>query len=275
MNRSTRRLALVLLLLLIVLASVACQRERPAAQQEGWTTPAAGTTASPAAMDAVSPAVTAVTAGTTLPTPGGFITGTLPTPAPAVTGATATPGAAMTQVGATYGYVVKADDTLFSIALLNNTDVETIRRLNNLPDDTIQVGQVLMVPGTGEPAAQPGADGATPAAQAAAETVVHVVGAGENLSSIAVQYDVEWQEIANANNIPAPYTIYRGQRLVIPGVSPTPQPTAEVRKHVVLAGETLLAIAQQYNTTTQAIMAANNLSDPNFLRVGQELIIPE
>ncbi len=38
---------------------------------------------------------------------------------------------------------------------------------------------------------------------------------------------------------------------------------------------TLLAIAQQYNTTTQALMAANNLSDPNFLRVGQELIIPE
>ncbi len=275
MNRSTRRLlAVMVLLLLVMLASVACQRERPAAQQEGWTTPAAGTT-TPSAMDAVSPAVTAVTAGTTLPTPGGFITGTLPTPASPAVGTTATPGAAVIQVGATYGYVVKADDTLFSIALLNNTDVETIRRLNNLPDDTIQVGQVLMVPGTGEPTAQPGADGATPAAQATAEAVVHVVGAGENLSSIAVQYNVDWQEIAAANNIPAPYTIYRGQRLVIPGVSPTPQPTAEVRKHVVLAGETLLAIAQQYNTTTQALMAANNLSDPNFLRVGQELVIPE
>lgn len=275
MNRSTRRLlAVMVLLLLVMLASVACQRERPAAQQEGWTTPAAGTT-TPSAMDAVSPAVTVVTAGTTLPTPGGFITGTLPTPASPAVGTTATPGAAVIQVGATYGYVVKADDTLFSIALLNNTDVETIRRLNNLPDDTIQVGQVLMVPGAGEPTAQPGADGATPAAQATAEAVVHVVGAGENLSSIAVQYNVDWQEVAAANNIPAPYTIYRGQRLVIPGVSPTPQPTAEVRKHVVLAGETLLAIAQQYNTTTQALMAANNLSDPNFLRVGQELVIPE
>lgn len=275
MNRSTRRLlAVMVLLLLVMLASVACQRERPAAQQEGWTTPAAGTT-TPSAMDAVSPAVTAVTAGTTLPTPGGFITGTLPTPASPAVGTTATPGAAVIQVGATYGYVVKADDTLFSIALLNNTDVETIRRLNNLPDDTIQVGQVLMVPGAGEPTAQPGADGATPAIQATAEAVVHVVGAGENLSSIAVQYNVDWQEVAAANNIPAPYTIYRGQRLVIPGVSPTPQPTAEVRKHVVLAGETLLAIAQQYNTTTQALMAANNLSDPNFLRVGQELVIPE
>lgn len=274
MNRSTRRLALVVLLLLVVFVMAACQRDRPAAQQEDWTTPAAGTPGAPA-MDAVSPAVTAVTTGTVLPAPSGFVTGTLPTPVAPVAEATATSAASVIQVGATYGYVVKAGDTLFSIALVNNTDVETVRRLNNLPDDTIQVGQVLIVPGTGEPTAEPGQGETTPAAEATPEAVVHVVGAGENLSSIAVQYNVEWQEVAAANNIPAPYTIYRGQRLVIPGVSPTPAPTAEVRKHVVLAGETLLGIAQQYNTTTQAIMEANNLSNPDVLRVGQELIIPE
>ncbi len=275
MNRSTRRLALVVFLLLAVLVIAACQRERPAAQQEGWTTPAAGTAVSPTTMDAVSPAVTEVTAGTALPAPSGFITGTLPTPAAPAAATTSTPAADVVQVGATYGYVVKAGDTLFSIALLNNTDVETVRRLNNLPDDTIQVGQVLIVPGTGEPTAEPGEAGSTPEAEATPEAVVYVVGAGDNLSSIAAQFEVDWQEIAAANNIPAPYTIYRGQRLVIPGVSPTPEPTATVRKHVVLAGETLLGIAQQYNTTTQAIMQANNLSDPNFLRVGQELVIPE
>jgi LysM repeat protein len=275
MNRSTRRLALVVLLLLVVLVIAACQRERPAAQEEGWTTPAAGTAVSPTTMDAVSPAVTAVTAGTALPAPSGFVTGTLPTPVAPAAATTPTPAAAVIQVGATYGYVVAAGDTLFSIAVLNNTDVETIRRLNNLPDDTIQVGQVLIVPGTGEPTAEPGAADSTPEAGATPEAVVYVVGAGDNLSSIAAQFDVDWQEVAAANNIPAPYTIYRGQRLVIPGVSPTPQPTAAVTKHVVLVGETLLGIAQQYNTTTQAIMEANNLSDPNFLRVGQELIIPE
>lgn len=275
MNRSTRRLALVVLLLLAVLVIAACQRERPAAQQEGWTTPAAGTALSPTTLDAVSPAVTAVTAGTALPAPSGFVTGTLPTAVAPAAATTPAPAAAVIQVGATYGYVVKGGDTLFSIALLNNTDVETIRRLNNLPDDTIQVGQVLIVPGTGEPTAEPGQADATPEAEATAEAVVYVVGAGDNLSSIAAQFDLDWQDIAAANNIPAPYTIYRGQRLVIPGVSPTPQPTAAVRKHVVAVGETLLGIAQQYNTTTQAIMEANNLSDPNFLRVGQELVIPE
>ena len=150
MNRNTRRLALVVLLLLDALVFTACQRERPAAEQEGWTTPAAGPAVSPDAMDALSPAVTAVTAGTALPAPGGFVTGTLSTPVAPAALATATPAAAVLQVGATYGYVIKAGDTLFSIALANNTDVETIRRLNNLPDDTIQVGQVLIVPGTGD-----------------------------------------------------------------------------------------------------------------------------
>ncbi len=272
MNRNTHRLALVVVLVLAALIFAACQRERPAAQQEGWTTPAAGSTASPSAMDAVSPAVTAVTAGSGAEvTPSGFITGTLPTP---VTAATPTPEPAIVSVGATYGYVVKAGDTLFSIALANNTDVETIRRLNNLPDDTIQVGQALIVPGTGAPAVATDESGAEAQATAAAP-VVYTVSAGDNLSGIAARFDVQWQDIAAANNIPAPYTIYRGQRLVIPGVTPTPAPAVEVKKHVVQAGETLLAIALRYDVTVQAIMEANNLTDPNYLRVGQELTIPE
>ncbi len=274
MNRNTHRLALVVLLLLAVMIFSACQRERPAAQQEEWTTPATAPVEAPNAMDAVSPVVTAVTTGSGLPAPSGFVTGTLPTPAAPATLTTPAATGAITQVGATYGYVVAAGDTLFSIALVNNTDVETIRRLNNLPDDTIQVGQVLIVPGTGAPASQTDQDGATPQAEATPATVTYTVGVGDNLSSIAAQFDVPWQDIAAANNIAAPYTIYRGQRLVIPGVSPTPAPTAEVRKHVVQSGDTLLGIALQYDTTTQAIMEANNLSDPNFLRVGQELVIP-
>jgi LysM repeat protein len=227
-------------------------------------------------MDAISPAVTAVTAGTTLPAPSGFVTGTLPTPAAPAVAATATPAAAITQVGATYGYVVKAGDTLFSIALANNADVETIRRLNNLPDDIIQVGQVLIVPGTGEPTDQ--ASGETEASTAETTTaspVFYTVAAGDSLSGIAAQFDVSWQEIAAANNIPAPYTIFRGQRLAIPNVTPTPTPATPVKKHVVLAGETLSAIAVRYGVTTQAIMQANNIADPNVLRVGQELVIPE
>lgn len=278
MNRSTHRYAVVILLLLAVLVMAACQRERPAAQQEGWTTPAVETSGTTDAVVSGTPATTVVAVGTPAPggqvAPGGFVTGTLATPVPVVT---PTSAAAIVQVGATFGYVVKAGDTLSDIALTYNTDVETIRSLNSLPDNTIQVGQVLIVPGTGEIAAGSGQeDGSATAPQATpAAQVTHVVDAGENLSSIAAQFDVAWQDIAAANNIPAPYTIYRGQKLVIPGVTATPQPAAQGRKHVVQPGETMYGVAVQYGVTVQAIMQANGLTDPNYLRVGQELIIPE
>ncbi|MCI0709481.1 MAG: LysM peptidoglycan-binding domain-containing protein, partial [Chloroflexi bacterium] len=47
------------------------------------------------------------------------------------------------------------------------------------------------------------------------------------------------------------------------------------RRHTVQAGENLYRIAQQYGTTVFAIAEANNITNPNIIVVGQELIIPE
>jgi len=44
--------------------------------------------------------------------------------------------------------------------------------------------------------------------------------------------------------------------------------------HTVSAGETLGLISNQYDISIEEIMAANGMSNPNFLSVGQELIIP-
>jgi LysM repeat protein len=44
--------------------------------------------------------------------------------------------------------------------------------------------------------------------------------------------------------------------------------------HIVAAGETLGQISGRYDITIEEIMSANGMSNPNFLSVGQELIIP-
>ncbi|PID85685.1 MAG: hypothetical protein CSB13_06795 [Chloroflexi bacterium] len=44
--------------------------------------------------------------------------------------------------------------------------------------------------------------------------------------------------------------------------------------HVVSSGETLGSISQRYGVTVDEIMAANGLSNANFLNIAQELIIP-
>ncbi|MGB9300179.1 MAG: DUF1616 domain-containing protein [Anaerolineae bacterium] len=59
-----------------------------------------------------------------------------------------------------------------------------------------------------------------------------------------------------------------------PAEAPTVTPQRQVT-HIVQPGETLSSIARQYRVTSQAIMEANGLEDPNLLEVGQELIIPQ
>ena len=44
--------------------------------------------------------------------------------------------------------------------------------------------------------------------------------------------------------------------------------------HIVQAGETLGAIAQQYGVTLAELTAANAISNPNFVKVGTRLVIP-
>ena len=44
--------------------------------------------------------------------------------------------------------------------------------------------------------------------------------------------------------------------------------------HVVQSGDTLNRISQQYDVSVEDIMAANGLSDPNIISVGQQLTIP-
>lgn len=56
--------------------------------------------------------------------------------------------------------------------------------------------------------------------------------------------------------------------------TPTPTITPTPIVHVVQGGETLLAIAQNYGVSVEALQEANGIDDPRRLRVGQELIIP-
>ena len=58
--------------------------------------------------------------------------------------------------------------------------------------------------------------------------------------------------------------------------TPTPAATAEPadRTHVVVVGDTLSAIADQYDSTVEAIMEASGITDASLIFVGQELTIP-
>lgn len=56
----------------------------------------------------------------------------------------------------------------------------------------------------------------------------------------------------------------------------TPSASVAARAtHVIASGDTLSALARQYNTTVDAIARLNNLAEPNNLAVGTRLLIPK
>lgn len=113
---------------------------------------------------------------------------------------------------------------------------------------------------------------------------IYVVRSGETLLGIANRNGVALSELRAANNI-AGDIIYAGDELIIPGCdepdvtgTPTATPTgipAGFTSYTVQAGDTLFSIAQRNGTTVQAIVDANELANPNALRIGQTLLIPQ
>jgi len=59
-----------------------------------------------------------------------------------------------------------------------------------------------------------------------------------------------------------------------PTPSPTPSPTPTATTYTVKSGDTLIGIADQFGTTTDAIQRANNIDSPSGLQIGQVLTIP-
>jgi len=116
----------------------------------------------------------------------------------------------------------------------------------------------------------------TPTPTPTPQPITHTVKRGETLILIAEEYGTTVVAIMAANEGIDPQRLQVGQKLIIPGEVgvPTLQPMAEAITYTVKAGDSLISIAEEYGTTVEAIVAANEIADPHMIRLGQELIIP-
>ena len=176
-----------------------------------------------------------------------------------------------------FQYTVKEGDTLLSIALRFGVTLNQLVSVNGLQDQhNIGVGQVLLIPGasTSElPRAQTGA--ADPALTRRAGT--HTVQPGETLAQIAEQYGVTLTDLIafNSNTITNPHILKTNTVLIIPGLTAADVQILNQTLYTVQEGDSLLAIAQLFGVSVDALNAANNITNPDLLRVGDELIIPD
>ncbi len=151
-----------------------------------------------------------------------------------------TAGPVSAQGGRTY--VVQPGDTLFSIAARFNVSISELATINRVYDvNHVNVGQVLVLPNPLPPGfieTLPVAGQPAPSAGTPVTTPVFT----------------------------PPVVVYP------PGTTITTVTT--YTSYVVRVGDTLSSIAARFGTTSQAIMSANFIPDPNLVYVGQLLTIP-
>jgi len=112
----------------------------------------------------------------------------------------------------------------------------------------------------------------------------HTVISGDTIAFIAEQYGVTIEALIAANDIGDGEHLSIDQVLIIPLSSdlvpvatiptpggPTPTPLPPI---IVVEGENLRIIANLYGITVEDIVKANNLINPELIRIGQEIVIP-
>lgn len=106
---------------------------------------------------------------------------------------------------------------------------------------------------------------------AGGDPITHTVRYGETLIRIAMQYGVDYEEIAVANGIANANLIYPGDELIIPGVV-IEEP---IVSYQVMYGDTLGQIAHFFGTSVRQILLANSdIPSANLVYAGQVIDVP-
>jgi LysM repeat protein len=112
--------------------------------------------------------------------------------------------------------------------------------------------------------------------------IIYTVKRGDTLSAIAAMYGITVEAIAEANGLSVSTILRIGQQLIIPSPGPTGAILPEMVTiseggeitYIVQPGDSLYFIATLFGTTVEALMMANGITDPELIRVGQELVMP-
>ena len=152
-------------------------------------------------------------------------------------------------------YVVKKGDSLYSIAMANNTTVDELKKANNLTSNILSTGQLLKIPSALLPES------------------TYIVKKGDSLYSIANKYNTTVEELKRINNLTS-NTLSIGQVLKLPSDKASDVEKEEnTISYTVQKGDSLYSIARKYSTTIDKIKDLNNLTT-NLLSIGQVLLIP-
>jgi peptidoglycan endopeptidase LytF len=160
-------------------------------------------------------------------------------------------------------YTIRPGDTFFAIAQRFNTTVPALIAANpTVNPNFLQVGQVICIPTQPVPLPTPCPGGN-----------FYTIRAGDTLFAISRRFNVSLDDLLEANPNIDPNRLMIGQRICIPLGEPGECP-ANTQPYTIRAGDTFFAIAQRFNVSLEALIAANPGVNPDALLVGQVICIP-
>ncbi len=193
-------------------------------------------------------------------------------------------------------YTVQKGDTIGHLAIRFNTTSGTIKKANNLKNDRLHIGQVLLIPNCSKPTeSAPKTDNSFAGKNTEG---IYTVQKGDTPSKIAKKLGVKTDKLIELNNINST-NLQIGQKLAVPGyiqeqkrvttvevashdtsnVEPADAPPANQNaqnrpaEYIVKKGDTPSEIADKLGVRTQDLIELNGINSKN-LRIGQRIVVP-
>jgi murein DD-endopeptidase MepM/ murein hydrolase activator NlpD len=164
--------------------------------------------------------------------------------------------------GAT-SYLVRDGDTLSELANRLGVSAQELAAANGITDpNLILAGKMLVVPSDGGSATE------------------YLVRKGDTLSSISAAVGIPMADLAKANGLDDLNWVPAGRLLSVPPVGstvpgvPNMVVNAAAGHYTVRSGDSLSDVAVTLGVPIGQLAAANGISDPNLIRIGQVITAP-
>ena len=162
-------------------------------------------------------------------------------------------------------YLVMSGDSLSQIAQRFRVPTQWLKSRNSLSSDRLKIGQVLLIPHSGDTVTTSGAK--------VLQSARYSVRRGDSLSGIASQYKTSIADIRRVNGLKTD-VLQIGQQLRVNNSAGSPIPE-NLRKlsYKVRRGDSLYLIAEKFDLTIRDITRWNKISRNEFLQPGQRLTL--
>ena len=154
-------------------------------------------------------------------------------------------------------YIVKRGDTLYSIARDNNISVAELKKINNITNNTIYIGQELYLKNK------------IVEEEPNVNDDIYVVKKGDTLYSISKKLNISIDTLKALNKLNT-NEIYVGQQLILCN----DKNTEEYDVYTVKKGDSLWSISKKYDISVKELIELNNLNNLT-LQINQKLKVPK